>query len=416
MALAYGRLMAMSPHVRRSRSSWGNGRGASVIDTRMPSSRRRWSWLAARALPVFCLLQGGAAFAQSPPASASAPRSSQPAAPAAAASTAPRPASAAGAPIAPPGTTPPPGSIATPTGPDGKAPATPSTEEVVPPKDPSRKSDLEPKAAEARPAGRVTFQIDPVGDIGIIGVSLGFAGILEAINSTGEIRPQAISPNFNRGQLLSIDRGALSQTPDPNGGAYSTVGLGAAVAYSVIDPILSGFREKNVQTGLADGTLYAESMALTFAATDMIKMAVRRPRPYAYLDAEAHKGDVNYLPVTDSGVSFFSGHASITAAVGATATYLAFARSPHTARPWITLIVAAGLSTFVSIERVRGGAHFPTDVIAGSLAGAGIGIVVPHLHRSEDLKQRRVWVGYSAPPSDGYQPARGGVLTASGFF
>jgi len=75
------------------------------------------------------------------------------------------------------------------------------------------------------------------------------------------------------------------------------------------------------------------------------------------------------------------------------------------------LIVAAGLSTFVSIERVRSGAHFPTDVIAGSIAGAGIGVVVPHLHRTEDIKQRRVWVGYTAAPSDGYQQAQAQART-----
>ena len=332
--------------------------------------------------------------------------------------TAPVPGPAAGAPVAPPGTTPPPGSVAAPTGPDGKAPKTATTEEVAPPKDPERQSDLVPKAAEPRPAGRVTFDIDPVADIGIIAVSLGFAGVLDLINSTGEIRPQQIAPNFDRSKLIGIDRGAVSQTPDPNASGYSNIGMGAAVAFAFVDPILSGFRESSVQTGLADGIMYAESMSLTFAATNMVKMAVRRPRPQAYIDAEAHKGDPNYSnSVTDSSLSFFSGHASITAAVGATATYLAFARSPHNARPWITLIVAAGLSTFVSIERVRSGAHFPTDVIAGSVAGAGIGVVVPHLHRTEDIKQRRVWVGYAAAPSpDGYQQPQGGLLTASGIW
>ena len=319
--------------------------------------------------------------------------------------------------MAPPGPTPPPGSIAAPVGPDGKAPKTATTEEVAPPKDPERKIDLEPKAAEPRPAGRVTFDIDPVADIGVVAVSLGFAGVLELINSTGEIRAQQVAPNFDRNNLIGIDRGAVSQTPDPNAGTYSNAGLAAAVAFAFVDPVLSGFREKSVQTGLADGIMYAESMSITFATTDLVKMAVRRPRPQAYIDAAAHKNDPNYNnTVTDSALSFFSGHAAITAAVGATATYLAFARSPHNARPWITLVLAAGLSTFVSIERVRAGAHFPTDVIAGSVAGAGIGIVVPHLHRTDDIKQRRVWVGFQAAPSDGYQQAQGGLLTASGFF
>ena len=41
------------------------------------------------------------------------------------------------------------------------------------------------------------------------------------------------------------------------------------------------------------------------------------------------------------------------AAIGGTATYLAFVRSPHTARPWVTLAVASALTGFVSYERVR---------------------------------------------------------------
>jgi len=360
-----------------------------------------------RAAPLLtAVLTMTAAIAASTSAAAQEPA---PAAPAAGAPSAP--------PVAPPGTTPPPGSIAAPTGPGGKAPATPTTEEVAPPKDPERKTDLEPKVAEPRPAGRVTFDIDPVADVGVVAGSLGFAGVLELINSTGEIRAQQIAPNFDRNNLIGIDRGAVSQTPDPNASTYSNAGLVAAVGFAFVDPVLSGFREKSVQTGLADGIMYAESMSITFATTDLVKMAVRRPRPQAYIDAAAHKNDPSYNnTVTDSSLSFFSGHAAITAAVGATATYLAFARSPHNARPWITLVLAAGLSTFVSVERVRAGAHFPTDVIAGSVAGAGIGVVVPHLHRSEDIKQRRVWVGFQAAPSDGYQQAQGGLLTASGFF
>lgn len=297
---------------------------------------------------------------------------------------------------------------------DGKAPATATTEEVLPPKDPERKVSLEPKAAVPRPEGRVTFDVDPVADGAVVAVSLGFAGVLDLINSTGEIRPQQIAPNFDRSKLIGIDRGAISQTTDPNASSYSNIGLFTAVSFAFVDPVISGFRESDVQTGLVDGIMYAESMSLTFAMTNIVKMAVRRPRPQAYLDAEAHKNDPNYSnTATDSALSFFSGHAAETAAVGATATYLAFARSPHSVRPWITLIVATGLSTFVSIERVRAGAHFPTDVIAGSIAGAGIGVIVPHLHQTSEIKQRRVWVGYA--PVDRSEGAQGGTLQLSGF-
>jgi undecaprenyl-diphosphatase len=239
--------------------------------------------------------------------------------------------------------------------------------------------------------------------------------VLELINSTGEIRPQQIDPAFDPRQLISIDRGALTAKLDPSAAAASNLGLAAAGVYAVLDPLLSGLREHSVQTGAVDAIMYSETVALTLALTNIIKMAVRRPRPIAYVEAEAHKGDPNYSnSSTDSSLSFFSGHASMTGAIGATATYLAFARSPGTWRPWVTLSLATTVCTFTSIYRVRAGKHFPTDVLAGAVAGAGIGIIVPHLHRTEDVQQRRVWVGF-APEVRGSE-ARGGSLLLSGTF
>lgn len=297
--------------------------------------------------------------------------------------------------------------------PPAEAPPTKPAASAIEPADaPARNVQFSPTPIEPPPPGRTTFDIDPVADAAIIGVALGFAGILDLINSTGEIRPAQISPNFERSQLIGIDRVALNQPFDDKAGTYSNIGLFAAGAFAVVDPILSGFREHSVQAGIVDGFMYAESFSLTFAFTNMAKLAVRRPRPKAYIDAENHKGDPNYMNGdTDSSLSFFSGHASTVAAIGATATYLAFARSPKSVRPWLTLVLAAGLTTFVSYERVRAGAHFPTDVIAGGLAGAGIGVAVPHFPRTADIKQRRVWVGF-APAERG----EGGSAMLNGFF
>jgi undecaprenyl-diphosphatase len=101
-------------------------------------------------------------------------------------------------------------------------------------------------------------------------------------------------------------------------------------------------------------------------------------------------------------------------ALSGTATYLAFARAKSPLRPWLTLALATSLTASVSVWRVRAGKHFPTDVIAGAFAGAGIGVVVPHLHRTADVQQRRVWVGFS--PAVERDQAKGGVLTVSGLF
>jgi membrane-associated phospholipid phosphatase len=104
---------------------------------------------------------------------------------------------------------------------------------------------------------------------------------------------------------------------------------------------------------------------------------------------------------TNAVLSYFSGHASSTASVAATATYLAFVRAPGTARPWITLGAGTLLTGFVSYERVRSGAHFPTDVIAGSMAGAAIGVLIPHLHHRAARADQVFWLGVEPAPGGG---------------
>src|SRR6266540_545995 len=234
------------------------------------------------------------------------------------------------------------------------------------------------------------FTIDPVVDGTLVAGGITFSAILSRIVGTGEIRP---TPPGSPELLLSIDRIAVTQTLDPGAGKRSDVGLYAAYAYAVLDPILSGVRGGR-RALLVDAILYAEAIALTRAFTDATKIGVRRSRPIDY----ALCGDTPDAPgcsSTDLQLSFFSGHASTTGAISATATYLAFMRAgPRHPRPWITLAVGTLLTAFVSYERVRSGEHFPTDVIMGSLAGAGIGVLVPHFHRRPHYHES----AYCAPP------------------
>lgn len=344
--------------------------------------------LAFHALPLLCLLHGTEAFAQATP-PATAPPGDAPIG------------STTGSTSASAGT---------------NAASTPGTNAVEPATSQQRDVSLVPKPAESGGAGdqatKTTFEADPIRDGAIVGIGVGFAGMLQLIIGTGEVRPQAVATNFDTHNLLFFDRIALSQRVDTSAKPISNIGLYAAVAFAIADPILSGIREQSVQTGLVDAIIYAESLTITWGVTNLSKIAVRRPRPAAYIEANAHKDDANYLnSSTDSALSFFSGHTSICAATTATATYLAFARAPHTARPWVTLIVGTLITGFVSYERVRAGDHFPTDVIAGAFAGAGIGTLVPHFHRSETVKQRAVWVGFAPAPQ-----GQGGNLTMSGYF
>jgi membrane-associated phospholipid phosphatase len=281
----------------------------------------------------------------------------------------------------------------------------------VSPGDSERATSIEPKPVEPPPPGRTRFEAEPVRDGAVIAIALGFGGILALVNSTGEINPQQISRTFQTDDLLPIDRGAVTQTFSSSASAWSNVGLIAAFAYAVADPIATGYRESHRQSAIVDAIIYAQSLAVTWSVTDLSKIAVRRPRPRAYQEAEANKDNPDYMNFeTDTALSFFSGHASLCAAVTSTATYLAFARSPHSARPWLTLLGGTAVTTFVGYNRVRSGAHFPTDVIAGTLAGAGVGLLVPHFHRAATEKQRPVWIGY-VPEGRGRVA---GLLTLSG--
>lgn len=253
------------------------------------------------------------------------------------------------------------------------------------------------------------FVLDPVADGTLTAIGFGFSGLLGLVLSTGEIRPPA--PAFGASGLLPIDRIAVTQKLDPNAGTYSNLVLYGGLAFAAVDTLLSGFRD-GWDAAVVDGFIYAESISLTLALTDVTKIAVRRPRPIDYMNCPVQpNGGASTSPAcgsTDLGLSFFSGHAALVSSVGATATYLAFVRSPDTPRPWLTLAASAVATTFVSYERVRSGEHFPTDVIAGSMAGAAVGVLIPHLHRHK-LEPPPVWIGVMPAPRGASVSVNGGL-------
>jgi hypothetical protein len=248
------------------------------------------------------------------------------------------------------------------------------------------------------------FTIDPVVDGLLIVGGTSFDLLLGLVLSTGEIQPQLPG---DPARLLSIDRVAVTQHIDPHAGTYSDIGLWMATGFAVLDPILSGVRDGRRALAV-DATMYAESIAITAAFTEATKIGVRRPRPIDYANCRGSSAPPGGCTSdTDLQLSFFSGHASQTGAIAGTATYLAFVRSGwRSPRPWITLVTGTLLTAFVSYERVRSGEHFPTDVIMGSMAGAGIGVLVPHFHRRPhyhggELETPSVLIGYARVPGGG---------------
>jgi hypothetical protein len=265
---------------------------------------------------------------------------------------------------------------------------------------PAVAEDLQTAASAPSLPEHEHFTIDPVVDGVLVAGGLTFTELLSRIISTGEIQPTPLQPGASD-KLLSIDRVAVTQTIDPNADGRSTYALYGMYAYVLADSVLSGVRDGRSAL-LVDSVLYAESISLTSVFTYATKIGVRRPRPLDYAQCENASGAPG-CDNTDLQLSFFSGHASTAGAITGTATYLAFMRSGvHSPRPWLTLALGTLLTGFISYERVRSGEHFPTDVVMGSLAGAGIGVLVPHFHRrphyhESDYCAPPVIIGFSTP-------------------
>ena len=232
-------------------------------------------------------------------------------------------------------------------------------------------------SAAAAPLER--FEIDPVTDSAILSLSAGFGLLSQAIIGTGEIAPQ--TPG-DPSKLLGIDRGVVTNGGEVKGSRVVSDALVAgAFAWAAVDTVLTAALDSRHERALSYLIIYLETMSLNLAAGNLAKIAVRRPRPEAY-QAVAAGGTIED---TDASLSFYSMHTAFTAGLGATATYLAFERGGEV-EPWVVLGATVVVTSVVGTNRVLGRAHFPTDVIAGALAGAGLGVLVPHLHRRSDLR------------------------------
>ncbi len=129
-----------------------------------------------------------------------------------------------------------------------------------------------------------------------------------------------------------------------------------------------------------DVLVVVEAVAVTAVATDTIKYAAARRRPFAWASGiRTSYGDDN---------SFVSGHSSATFAGAAAFGTLAMLRGyPH----W-PLIYVAGFAgaTAVSYLRIAADKHWLTDVFGGAALGTAVGVALPLLlHRKTQAHDAR---------------------------
>jgi len=123
--------------------------------------------------------------------------------------------------------------------------------------------------------------------------------------------------------------------------------------------------------------MYLETMLVNNSLTALSKTFFRRTRPYAYNDDV----DLTLKLGKATRFSFFSGHTSNVAAASFFSAKVYSDNNPGSKMRNVYWGTAAIIPAIQGYLRVKGGKHFPTDVIVGYVVGAVAGILVPELHR-----------------------------------
>lgn len=136
-------------------------------------------------------------------------------------------------------------------------------------------------------------------------------------------------------------------------------------------------------------TMSAEIALINVAFTSIVKKLVRRTRPLAYNAAFPFEEK----QTSNARLSFFSGHTSHVASLSFMMAKVMTDYHPHTNKAFKVGIwtFAATLPAITGYLRVRGGKHFPTDVIGGYAFGGLVGFLVPHFHKKKKVQGQKKW-------------------------
>jgi membrane-associated phospholipid phosphatase len=228
-------------------------------------------------------------------------------------------------------------------------------------------------AAEERTIVSDPFQIDLALDGAVLGGAL-VLWITPSLANRGLPGP-GCDPCDPEG-LNALDRGVI----DNHSPAADTTGDVLAVALPAAAGLagLLHLEEAGWRGVGTDALLILQSMATCGVVNQIVRHAVRRPRPFMYTPGArdaATRGDV------EASLSFYSGHAATVFAAAAALTTITFARRPRGWMRWLVLGGSLLAASAVPVARVLSGEHFPTDVLVGAATGAAFGYAIPALHR-----------------------------------
>ncbi|MBD0377388.1 MAG: phosphatase PAP2 family protein [Bacteroidota bacterium] len=147
--------------------------------------------------------------------------------------------------------------------------------------------------------------------------------------------------------------------------------------------------------------LYLEAMSVTGLLYTGSTYLFDRYRPYAYNP----KVPIGKRTRGGAKNSFFAGHVAL---VGTSTFFMAKTYAdyhPDIKAKWIPYALAIAATGTTAYLRLKGGMHFPSDVLIGTAVGTLSGLLVPHFHRNKLLQNENVSI------SPFFGKAQGLILT-----
>jgi membrane-associated phospholipid phosphatase len=244
---------------------------------------------------------------------------------------------------------------------------------------------LNPAPQSIRP-----FAITGKNDIPLFCAGVAFAAAGFAIEHSSEkpLTQQEIG-SLNRNSVNRFDRSATycySKTID----GISTILVDLAIAAP-----LGLLADSKIRDDIKTFSLmFAEVEAFSYVFPSLGKVLYKRPRPYNYNPAVP----LDVKQSDDSRASFFSRHTTFVFGSACFISTMYDGYHPESGlRPYVWAGSLAAASV-VGYMRYRAGYHFPTDILAGALAGMLVGCGVPWLHKTKGLARRLSLI----PVTDGF--------------
>lgn len=211
------------------------------------------------------------------------------------------------------------------------------------------------------------------------GLWLGLAGTgdIAAIfiaAGTDDLSAEAVA-GLDKNDINSFDRGAV------NNNSIQAQDISDVVQYtSYALPSLFLINKRIRKDYLTLGVMGIEAFLTNAAFTSLTKLTVKRVRPFVY-NPDIALEDKTRL---HSRMSFYSGHTSTVATLSFFSAKVFNDYFPESKWKPVVWSVAAALPAVNGYLRVKGGKHFPTDVITGYVAGGLVGFLVPHFHKKKN--------------------------------